>query len=350
MKANHWTKTLLAMGLSAILATSCQGLQKGKNTASASKAQAMGPAATLPTSLHGTANGMKWWYEQHDGFGPYCGVAYEKAGCGHCHTSSCDQCHQDAAGKKPAAQPEACKHCHGRQKMEAKLKLSDIHLEAGMQCSECHNSAEIHGDGNHYDTMFSPGAMHVTCESCHSDQPSNAEHKQHGQQFACDACHLDSVITCYNCHFETLIKRHKKKAAGALSGYIILLNDDRGRVRAGTYQTVVYEGKTFVAFGPYHGHTIKRKGRTCKDCHQNKRMLELKNSGKIVMTRWDPASKKVQHTTGVIPFVPDKFEFQFVDFGPQGWAPLTKKTGRSQYRFCSPLNKKQLQALGAIAK
>ncbi len=351
MKTKSWIVAWLLILFVGLMTTSCQGRFPSRDVSrEAVKKHAIGPAATLAGSLHGTANGMKWWYEQNDGFGPYCGVPYEKAGCGHCHTSSCDQCHKDAAGTQPAVQPEACGHCHGRQKMEGQLKLSDVHFQAGMQCSECHSSKEIHGDGSHYDTMFSPGAMSVRCENCHSETASNPEHEQHGKQFNCDACHLDSVITCYNCHFETLIKSHKKKAAGALHGYVILLNDDKGKVRAGTYQTVVYEGKTFVAFGPYHGHTIMSKGRTCIDCHDSKRMLELRDTGKIVMTTWNVAKGKVEHTTGVIPFVPDRFEFQFVDLGKNGWEPLTKKTGRSQYKFCSPLNKKQLKAMGAMKK
>jgi len=49
-------------------------------------------------------------------------------------------------------------------------------------------------------------------------------------------CHVKTVITCYNCHFETLIKTHEKKAAAAFRDYVVLLNDDHGEVRAGTYQ------------------------------------------------------------------------------------------------------------------
>lgn len=50
---------------------------------------------------------------------------------------------------------------------------------------------------------------------------------------------------------------HEKKAAAAFKDYVILLNDDHGKVRAGTYQSVVYKDKTFVAFGPYHGHSSR---------------------------------------------------------------------------------------------
>jgi hypothetical protein len=175
---------------------------------------------------------------------------------------------------QPALEPDACRTCHGRMNKEAQLQLSDVHFDDGMVCSKCHSSDEVHGDGNQYDSMFSPGAMDTKCENCHTELSDNAEHNQHGADFHCDACHLETVITCYNCHFETLLKAHKKKAAGAFKDYIILLNDKNGKVRAGTYQSVVYEDKTFVAFGPYHGHVVTADGRTCKNCHNSERMLE----------------------------------------------------------------------------
>lgn len=306
------------------------------------------PADTLPSSLHGTAGGMKWWYEQPDGFGRYSGVSYADAGCGQCHTSTCDQCHEDEAATEAAVEPDACKGCHGRIQMEEKLKISDLHFKAGMLCSNCHSSDEVHGDGNRYDSMFSPGAMDVKCENCHRDLPDNPEHKSHGSVFHCDACHVETVITCYNCHFDTLIKEHKKESAAAFKDFIILLNDQDGKVRAGTYQSVVYGDKTFVAFGPYHGHTITAEGRTCKDCHNSDRMEELRDTGKIVMTWWDEEKGQAAHTTGVIPFTPERFEFQFLTLDKGAWAPLSNRVGCLQYRFCSPLTPKQLDALGAL--
>jgi hypothetical protein len=76
-------------------------------------------------------------------------------------------------------------------------------------------------------------------------------------------------------------------------------------------------------------------------------MLELKDTGKVVMTQWDANKGKVTHTTGVIPFVPDKFEFQFVTLDGEAWVPLTKAVGRMQHEFCRPLTIKQLKSLGA---
>ena len=343
MKKRKKVQWLLILAVS-LMAASCAGwLSKDRGL----QPQPTGPAATLPSSLHGTTGGMQWWYEQADGFGPYSGVSYADAGCGHCHVSTCDECHADAAGTQPAVEPDACRACHGRINKEAQLGLSDVHFDNGMVCSKCHSSDEVHGDSNQYNSMFSPGAMDTKCENCHTELSDNAEHNQHGADFHCDSCHLDTVITCYNCHFETLLKAHKKKAAGAFKDYIILLNDQNGKVRAGTYQSVVYEDKTFVAFGPYHSHTVTADGRTCNECHNSDRMLELRDTDKVVMTQWDDKERKVRHTKGVIPFVPDKFEFQFVTLDGDTWVPLTTETGRLQYKFCTPLTVKQLRALGA---
>ena len=346
MMKRYIVQWLLILAVS-LMAASCAGwLSKDRGL----QPQLTGPVATLPSSLHGTTGGMQWWYEQADGFGPYSGVSYADSGCGNCHASTCDQCHADVAGTQPAVEPDSCRKCHGRINKEAQMQVSDVHLAAGMVCSNCHSSDEVHGDGNQYNSMFSPGAMDTKCENCHTELSDNSEHDRHGADFHCDACHVDTVITCYNCHFDTLLKAHKKKAAAAFKGYIILLNDDNGKVRAGTYQSVVYGNKTFVAFGPYHGHAVTAEGRTCKDCHNSERMRELRDTDKIVMTQWDANKGKVEHTTGVIPFVPDKFKFQFVTVDREAWVPLTKEAGLLQYKFCTPLTGKQLYLLGAKGK
>lgn len=343
-KTLKWLVILVVL----LMAASCsKRVSNAGRSGQGLQSEATGPAGTLASSLHGTARGMQWWYEQSDGFGAYSGVSYEDAGCGHCHVSTCNECHEDVAGTKPAIEPDSCSQCHGRIMTETRLKVSDIHFEKKMVCSDCHSSDEVHGDGKQYNSMFSPGAMDTRCENCHKKLSDNAEHNQHGADFHCDACHLETVITCYNCHFETLIKKHEKKAAGALTDYIILLNDVNGKIRAGSYQSVVYGDKTFVAFGPYHSHAVMSAGRTCKDCHSGERMLELRDTGKIVMTLWDDDKSKVTHTTGVIPFVPDKFQFQFVTLEAEAWVPLPNKPARIQYEFCSPLTAEQLKRLGA---
>jgi hypothetical protein len=319
------------------------------------------PSATLPGSLHGTSGGMEWWYTQADGAQAVFGVEYASTGCATCHTDSCDDCHGDTAGKTPAQQPDKCLVCHGRLQKEAQLEVTDVHFTAGFKCSDCHSLAAIHGDGNTYDSMFDAAALSPACTDCHNATggsgapvPTTQSHTIHGETLACDACHVSTVITCYNCHFETLLNSHEKKPAAAFKNFIILLNDANGKVRAGTYQSAVYGDKTFVAFGPYHGHAITGAGRACTECHGSARMTEYRDTGKIQMTWWDAATSKVQHTTGVIPFVPDDMEFQFVTLNGADWVPLNPAGNAAsqvshdyQYKFCSPLTTEQLNALGA---
>ena len=124
------------------------------------------------------------------------------------------------------------------------------------------------------------------------------------------------------------------------------MNGPDGRVRTGTYQSVKYADKTFVAFAPFHGHTITRDGRHCADCHESDRIVELNDTGTIAMTWWDDVEGKVAHNTGVIPFVPDLFTWQFVDWDGAAWVPFSTELTQYQYEFCTPLTPDQLSALG----
>ena len=303
----------------------------------------------MATSLHATARGMQWWYEQSDGLGAVIDLPYADTGCGHCHTNGCSDCHSDEKGAGAVDQPQVCLGCHGRQGTEAKLGISDVHFNSGKVCSDCHSSEDIHGDGTIYDSMLEDGAIDADCEDCHGTVPRVREHTVHGNKLHCDACHIKTVTTCYNCHMNTLLEEHKKKAYRPFTGFVLLMNDAKGQVRAGTYQSVIKDQHTFVAFGPYHGHSVMAKGRTCDDCHNSDRIEELNRTGKIVMTRWDNtlANPGIVHTTGVVPFVPGNLEFQFVDYDKASntWSPVTKKAEKSQWEFCSPLTRNQLERL-----
>ena len=314
-----------------------------------SEGGATGPLATLGTSLHGTARGMQYWYDQPDGAGAMFGVDYAATGCGNCHTNGCDDCHVNADGTGGVNEPDACKVCHGRIAKEEAIGVTDLHFEAGMTCSDCHSSHEMHGDGTEYDSMLSPGAMDTRCEDCHVNGdaaavPDTISHTVH-DNIRCDACHMAAAVTCYNCHFETLLDSHEKKAAAAFKDFILLLNDDNGDVRAGTYQSVYYDDNGFVAFGPFHGHSVTADGRGCADCHNNERIQEYNDTGMIVMSTWDDGEGKVAHTTGVVPFVPDDFVFQFVDYDGTNWSPVDPSDVQYQYEFCTPLTTDQLDAL-----
>ncbi len=307
------------------------------------------PSITLPNSLHGTANGMRWWYEQPDGAGALFNVDYADTGCGDCHTNGCDDCHANADGTGGVTEPDACLACHSRIGKENALELSDLHMaELSMVCSDCHNFTEMHGDGTLPDGQYAEGGLSTACEDCHDPAalPTAPEHTIHGADFNCDACHVESVVTCYNCHLETLLDTHEKKAAAAFKNFVILMNGPDGRIRTGTYQSVVYGTDTFIAFGPFHGHTVTAAGRVCDDCHDNDRITELNDTGAIQMTWWDAGESKVMHTTGAVPFVPDLFEWQFVTLDGDAWIELTTDLSQYQVEFCTPLTADQLAYLG----
>ena len=124
---------------------------------------------------------------------------------------------------------------------------SDLHLEAGMHCIDCHTSNEVHGDGNIYSKKEQ--AVEVECATCHgsSDQysdlktsrgnrmrrlrkqngnvvlktaldgrelrvpqvralaerhalPAAMHIKAHMEKLECYACHARWAPQCYGCH------------------------------------------------------------------------------------------------------------------------------------------------------
>jgi hypothetical protein len=317
------------------------------------------PGDTLASSLHGTAAGMQWWYEQPNGLGQLIGIDYATTGCGNCHVDTtaadggCSECHGDADVHDPITnQGELCRGCHGRAAAEFQMGLTDVHFTAGMECSDCHRY-DIHGDGTAYNSMFEEGAIKADCENCHKElNMTITEHNLHSEDLACDACHVETVITCYNCHFDSLLDEHVKRANRKANGFVLLLNDElSGKVTTGTYQSVIEGGEnTFIAFGPFHGHSVTDAGRTCGDCHDNDRITELNDTGKIVMTYWDAGGSPpgIVHTTGVVPFAPDYLEFEFVDYDPvaESWSSVGTTVDQKQWEFCSPLTTEQLGALG----
>ncbi len=54
-----------------------------------------------------------------------------------------------------------CSHCHWR----GNGYYADLHYERGMECTDCHGSVDMHGDGNIYPTMHLQ--VETACEDCH---------------------------------------------------------------------------------------------------------------------------------------------------------------------------------------
>lgn len=335
------------------------------------------------SSLHKTRAGKDFWYgSENGGFEQFTNVPIEELGCTDCHGptdangdlyepwegSDCKDCHATASDW--SVSEDQCLGCHGRQSREAALGFTDVHREMGMPCWTCHGSGDIHGDGTEYDSMLQPGAIDVDCEDCHDESgvalpEDHPDYDPHDGKLHCTACHSKSVITCYNCHFESQVESHVKRAKQVLSDYVLLVNRDKdGKVYTGTFQSLTYQGTAFVAFAPYTAHTTVAEGRGCPDCHynfgeQNEAIRQYNENGEIRFAEWDDDAKTLSWVHGVVPMPEDyqqTFKMDFITYdgetsdppGPSSnWSSIGKDTwDGSQMFFATPMTRSQMTALG----
>jgi hypothetical protein len=285
---------------------------------------------TFATSLHATRRGKANWYaKENGGFENFTNVPMDSLPCLDCHAANyadgtpvdpetyepgCRDCH-DFANKGTEVAQATCLPCHSRQGVEINMStsnpmFSDVHRDAGMECVDCHTLREMHGDGIEYASMRAEGAMDAACTNCHptSQLADNSEHNVHAEDIYCTACHVQTVQTCYSCHFETEVYGHKKRHyAPPKSGFVFLLNRPDGMITTASYQSVSWGDTAFYAMGAFNGHTITAAGRTCSDCHNNANVQEYNNTGKIKVTTWNETTKELAHAQGVIP-VPEDFK------------------------------------------
>jgi len=335
--------------------------------------------ATFKTSLHYTRQGKITAYSAENGGAELItGIPMEKLPCLKCHPGTyadgtkvdpatyepdCKDCHAQAYDM-PAQ--EQCLKCHGRQGFEIKLGYSDVHRDAGMVCSDCHTTREMHGDGTRYASFLEPGAMDTRCEECHREggkapvPPENAPHGIHMDKLDCVTCHAQTVVTCFNCHFQSIAEAHVKRHYGPVHGYMLLLNrkleGGETKVWAGTFIAVTYGDKSFYLLAPFRSHTIQKHGRDCSECHNNEAIQQYKETGKLQLTRWDPDEKKIIMPQGVIPVPPDwqeAFQIDFVDYkgdlaaptDPAKWEFLKNGADVTQLYYAQPLTEEQIQKL-----
>lgn len=312
------------------------------------------------TSLHKNITGMEWFYNQPDGFGAVSGVDFATSGCGNCHSelsevNPCYSCHTDGVDVTPSPGNDKCFVCHSRQSTTfadtGAVQEEDYHIHTlNYDCSDCHKSGDLHGDGTAYNSMLEDGAIDVECDDCHGLSTVEAHSttiQSHMDNLECQACHTQSVISCYNCHFESLLNDGIKRAYKPLSDFVFLMNNDEGKVTTASFQSVSYGDKNFYVFAPYYAHTIgtKEEARSCSDCHNNEAISELNSEGKITFTKWEEGA--LVHKTGVIPLVDfDKLEMQFLEYDGAAWAPKAGGTVSTQIEFGTALTEDQLEALG----
>jgi hypothetical protein len=127
---------------------------------------------------------------------------------------------------------------------------------------DCHTAGDVHGDGTEYVSMKQPGAVSPKCEGCHAKTSPTVSHDVHAGKRDCKACHVRQVVSCTNCHVETLLKTGKRVAV-PVSDWVFLMNHE-GKVTSANMQTFVAAGdKTFLMFAPQFSHSVTRAGRTC---------------------------------------------------------------------------------------
>jgi len=337
-------------------------MDQWKTDGSASLDSALPQNQNLPSSLHRTPRGMDYFYSRADGFGPMIGVDYQTLACKNCHVNKCSNCHDQPNGTYKA-QNSCLTKCHSRQNTEvSRFKFTDVHNEIGFTCGTCHTTEQFHGDGTVYASMHSPGAPSISCANCHiisATDSSIPEHKQHldsnGKVLECGVCHIQSVITCYNCHFDSEINGLGKINYSPMSNFVMLVNvTETNRVGVASYQSLYHNAtdKSFVVFAPFHSHSVTRQGRTCGGCHNNKYAQARNAGGDVVVTEW--VAGAIKHATGVIPVIDGAMTFQYVNLtnptappAERVWEPVKTTSDGVQYGFCAPLSATQTALLAA---
>ncbi len=323
-------------------------------------------------SLHATGRGMKHWYEAKSGFMQLTGIPYDKLGCKKCHVSAgCDVCHAVKADNaaaysvKKASESDTCLKCHAREKAtfgyDKKTGFAAVHADMG--CMDCHTGKDVHGDGNEYISGRQKGVIEAKCTNCHKPTgeggeapniPSTRSHKVHGDRLACAACHVSNSFTCYNCHFDEFLRLAKagdpkakpKSMVGKVKSMMVLVNH-YGQVTSGTFMTLTYKDKGFIAYVPFHTHSVMGEGRACGDCHGTDVARALAK-GEKVRAAWLDKDGKVEFLKGAVVPASEKLEWVFLKKEGGKWVELKDANPLVQWAaFAEPLTKEQL---GWLAK
>ena len=370
-------------------------------------AEQMGKLGWFNTSLHGTRKGKETFYNDglgavapgayQQGFGNFVEAPYTDLPCADCHNGKdqgrwdadanvgtlvdtwpgnpvCRDCH--GVKSPPAATVVAndvCKECHGRLAAETAKGMTDVHLSAGFACTDCHALTDIHGMAGAKPASLFDGAITADCEDCHDTAGAAfvgaaavLEHTEHLANVDCSTCHMQSVVTCYNCHFDNEALDvpgevfHGKFASAQFGGtgaasWRYLLNrvvDAQGntKVYPGTMQTLVADvtassapgedgqGESFVSIAPYYAHAITKTGALqCLDCHWTAKATTLAAGGAVQVVGWGAAPGAPvastalggtwQPPTGTIP-VPENLSllrFDFVDLTDPAAGPTSDR-------------------------
>ena len=160
----------------------------------------------------------------------------------------------------------------------------------------------------------------------------------------CKACHVRHLVSCTNCHFETLAKTGKRVAL-PVSGWHFLMNY-QGKVTSANMQTFVLpDNKTFVMFAPQFSHSVMKTGRACQECHVTEAVAQAQS--KTVKLLWLDQGE-VRQATGAIPVASGvKYGLVFRDYKDGKWSVISNPVEpRIHYAsFGEPLSEAQLERL-----
>lgn len=254
-------------------------------------------AKNFSTSLHYTGAGMM--NEYASGAAGYFGIDmdeyYTNWSCSKCHVATCTQCHfgyENSSGWGHGEQAEItiaqCDSCHFKKQSSTYMgdmpghktqgPSADIHYTAGLICSDCHTSEELHGTGVVYSTQLE--AVSVQCIDCHGDpekvfngtyitqySSETYSHRLHGDKLSCISCHSSWVLSCNGCHLST------RTGTKPVSDEFYLGVDHTGQITTFLKMDATYNNSTHTGFGAWYGHVATDEPHDCSFCHENAEVL-----------------------------------------------------------------------------
>lgn len=191
------------------------------------------------------------WAKVEPGFDYHCASCHSS--CGHCHLSRPANVGGGllaghAYVKKPP-QEKTCLACHGTRAGDeflgqAKGLKPDVHLaQADMGCQDCHTAAQMHGDGQEYDSRYQVKGG-PACLDCHDElyaegAENRSIHQDHKGKLSCQVCHAQAYANCAGCHLsETKQGRRAYELAGHGLNFKIGLNPRQSEKRPERFVTV----------------------------------------------------------------------------------------------------------------
>jgi hypothetical protein len=123
------------------------------------------------------------------------------------------------------------------------------------------------------------------------------------------------------------------------------LINHNGKVTLGNMISYVYQNKTMITFAKVFGHSIKKQGRSCPECHRTK-IIQAISNGTFKLTRWEDDSLK--NSTGVIPVL-DGYDWDLVYLNYENgkWVPFVPSSDPllNYSGYCSPISQEQFDKL-----